>query len=472
MNTHEMYVQELEEKNPRIECLGTYTKSTEKVLHRCKVCGHEWMVKPYTLVSKKRSGCPHCAAVKAGKANRSYTTDSFTEALREVNETIELIGEYPGSHKMASFKCIRCGNEWIARPYSVLQGHGCPKCAKSGTSFMEQVLLGAMKSALDDSSVVSRNKTAIGEELDIYLPTLGIAFEPGSWALHERRLWKDREKRTLCDDAGIRLVFIYDKFPLGQEPPFSEDCYVYAGDFNKDDHGHLWNTIAELLELIGHPKCFSSDEKDAIELRAYEESKSLTHEVFIERMSQMHPDIEVLGRYENSNRRVRCKCAVCGWEWDAVPAGLLSGNGCRQCGAKARGEASMLPLEVFLEKLRAVDTTIEIDPSSYRGMHHTVRAKCLKCGKTWTPMARTLVRNKPCGCSDCRKADRLEKLDAKYREELRLRKPHISCLEKYVTRETKLIHKCEICGFEWRTTPATVLQSKYGCPKWASHETG
>ena len=470
MKTHEMYVRELAEKNPSIECLGTYTRATDKTLHRCRVCGHEWMVKPYTLVSKKHGGCPHCAAVKAGKANRSYTTETFREALATAHEEIELVGDYPGSHVKASFRCLRCGHEWQARPYSVLQGHGCPRCVKSGTSFMEQVFLGVMKEAFGEQDVRSRDKSTIGEELDILLPAQHIAFEPGSWALHERRLWKDRQKRSLCEKVDIRLVFVYDKFPDGVGPPFDNDCIVFSGDFNKDDHVNLWRTVDELLKIAGKPRAFTDEERDAIEAKAYEASKSLTHEVFLQRMSVQHPTIKVLGKYVNSNRRIRCRCDICGWEWDAVPAGLMSGDGCRKCGARSRGDAAMLPVDEFTSRLKEVDPTIEIDPSSYHGTHAPVRARCLECGKVWEPVARTLIRKNPCGCSDCRKRRRTEELDARYRDELAAKKPHITCLESYVTMGAKIKHRCEICGCVWYSSPATVLKSVYGCPNWKAHQ--
>ena len=166
--THETYIQELSERNPGIECLGVYAGATDKILHRCRKCGHEWLARPYTLVCKKPRGCPHCAAVKAGKANQSYTTETYADALSSVHPEIELAGDYPGSHVKASFRCVRCGHEWNAMPYSVLQGHGCPRCAKSGTSFMEQVLLGALRLVLEDGMVLHRDKSAIGEELDIF----------------------------------------------------------------------------------------------------------------------------------------------------------------------------------------------------------------------------------------------------------------------------------------------------------------
>lgn len=470
MKTHETYILELSERNPDIECLGIYSGATTKILHRCKKCGHKWLVRPTSLVSQSPKGCPHCAAVKAGRANKSYTTESYRSALSEVNPDIVLAGDYPGSHLKADFECLRCGHKWKARPYSILQGHGCPRCVKTGTSFMEQVILGAMRASIGEDMVLSRDREAIGEELDVYIPSVGVAIEPGSWTLHRRRIWKDREKRSLCDASGIRLFFVFDMFPPDEPAPFQKDCITFHGDFNREDHSCLWDAINELSAAFGCHRQFSKEEKLRIEAVAYERSKSLTHEAFVERMSAIHPTIEVLGRYENSNRRVRCRCTVCSREWDAVPASLLYGDGCWDCARRQIGESQRLSFEEYSSILRGVDPTISVDPSSYRGTHSRVRATCLKCGRVWEPVARTLIRANPCGCSACRKVERLAKLDLEYRKALGAQKPHITCLGSYVTRETKLLHRCELCGYEWMTTPATVLASKHGCPNWKSHK--
>lgn len=467
--THETYIHELSERNPGIECLGVYAGATVKILHRCRKCGHEWLVRPYTLVCKKPRGCPHCAAVKAGKANKSYTTETYVDALSNVHPEIELVGSYPGSHAKATFRCVRCDHEWKAMPYSVLQGHGCPRCAKSGTSFMEQVILGALRLVFEDGMVLHRDKSAIGEELDIFIPSLKTAIEPGSWALHEKRLWKDKQKAELCRAAGIRLIIIYDKYPDEIAPPFANDCITFQGDFNKDDHAHLWSVVTRLLGSLGIQHEYSTDETAIIEAEAYERSKALTHDDFVARMLEINPTIEILGKYVNSNRRIKCKCTVCGREWDAVPSALLAGDGCWDCARAAIGESQRLTPDAFVKSLMSIDPTIEIDISTYRGSHARVKARCLRCGNEWEPVARTLIRKNPCGCSECRKRDRQAKQDAEYKAELERSKPHITCLETYKTRSTKLLHRCENCGYMWKTNPASMLKSVHGCPQCAKH---
>lgn len=85
MKSHSQYIDELAQKNPGVICLGAYSGVTTKILHRCKTCGYEWMVKPTLLVKANPTGCPHCAAVKAGKSKACYTTDTFNDKLSEMN---------------------------------------------------------------------------------------------------------------------------------------------------------------------------------------------------------------------------------------------------------------------------------------------------------------------------------------------------------------------------------------------------
>ena len=60
--THDEYLAQVTEINPRIEVIGRYTKAAEKIFHRCTVDGHEWLVTPNAI--KSDSGCPICARRK------------------------------------------------------------------------------------------------------------------------------------------------------------------------------------------------------------------------------------------------------------------------------------------------------------------------------------------------------------------------------------------------------------------------
>jgi hypothetical protein len=85
----------------------------------------------------------------------------------------------------------------------------------------------ALRDALGRDKVHSRDRSAIGLELDVFLPDFGLAVEVGSWSWHKDKVTRDEQKRILCQEQGIRLITIYDSYPFDIKP-FDSNCYVYG----------------------------------------------------------------------------------------------------------------------------------------------------------------------------------------------------------------------------------------------------
>ena len=119
--THEEFVKELSDKNPNIEVLEQYVNSRNKILVKCKVCGHEWTTMPSHLLSGR--GCPGCSG-RCGK-----THDAFVAELLDKNSNIEVLGVYMNARTRVSVRCKCCNYEWNAVPGNLLRGSGCLKCS-------------------------------------------------------------------------------------------------------------------------------------------------------------------------------------------------------------------------------------------------------------------------------------------------------------------------------------------------------
>ena len=303
----------------------------------------------------------------------------------------DIVGEYINGHTDIQCTCSVCSHSWKAKPYSLLQGHGCSRCAKSGTSFMEQFIKCSFEVALGEDSVLSRDKAAIGMELDIYIPSFKIAIEPGNWFLHQKSLRRDKLKRDKCKDKGIRLITIYDKFPLTEQIPFETDCFVFNDDLNKVDHSVIRNLVNSLFEIANIQYRLCDSQWAAIEEQSYDNAKAKTHDDFVKSMSTLHPNIKVLGKYVNANKRLRVKCTVCGFEWEGVPANMLAGDGCRKCGTKVAHEKFVKDQNEFEEQVQKANPDIEVI-GEYTGRHNPIEAKCRICGHIWSPMASSLLR--------------------------------------------------------------------------------
>ena len=391
--THDQFVLEMELISPTIEIVGLYKKAVDRIDVRCKICNHEWSPLAYSL--REGKGCPHCGAIRGSKNNQGKTAlktqEKFIADLKRVDSTIKVIGQYVNGHSYIECECLVCSNRWSAKPYSLLQNHGCPRCAKSGTSFMEQFIRLCFEKALGTDSVHSRDKSAIGMELDIYVPELKIAIEPGNWELHKKSLKRDLLKREKCAEKDIKLITIYDKFPDEIEKPFDNDCYVYSEDLNRTDHSIIKGLITNLFADLDLNYEFSEVEWSEIEELAYANAKAKTHEDFVNEMKDIHPDIMIVGRYQNANKRIPVKCNICGFEWNGVPASILAGDGCRKCGTKQAHRRFIKNQAEFEDQVYIANPDIEVI-GSYTGRHNSVKARCRICGCEWEPRASSLLR--------------------------------------------------------------------------------
>ena len=87
------------------------------------------------------------------------TTD-FIDKLNAQNSKITVLGTYERNNSKIAIKCDICGWEWTPIPYSLLKGHGCPKCArvkqKTHAEFVEE-----LQSQRDDVVLIGRYVKAL-----------------------------------------------------------------------------------------------------------------------------------------------------------------------------------------------------------------------------------------------------------------------------------------------------------------------
>lgn len=120
---HAKYVSEVNNINSDIEVVGQYVNSQTPILHRCKIDGYEWMAIPNNILRGK--GCPKCAG------NIKITHDEYVARVYEINNNIEVAGQYINYNKPVLHRCKIDGNEWTAIPNNILKGKGCPECKKA-----------------------------------------------------------------------------------------------------------------------------------------------------------------------------------------------------------------------------------------------------------------------------------------------------------------------------------------------------
>ena len=432
--------------------------NSAQIKMKCNVCGYEWKTTAGVIVYG--GGCPRCAG------NGIYSQNEFVKKMKSLNPFIEIISEYQRAKLPIRCKCLRCGNIWEARPNNLLFGKGCPACNNSSTSYIEQVILEVFRRIVGNDKVLSRNRKAIGKELDIFIPTLSLAFEPGSWKWHSNKLKNDFEKRNRCKNAGIRLISIYSDYDE-KDPPFSEDCICVKETLGfENDFFVLQQLISNLLFMVGIESSLSYNDWAAIVNVAYDHSRRITTAEFERKVSLLHKNINIEGDYTGSWNRIECRCKKCGFIWSPVANSLLQGHGCKKCSDKEKGELKRKTHKDFVNELKEVSPNIEL-VDTYVVSQQKVHCHCLDCGYEWEAIPSNLLKRR--GCPKCNKrqqSNERRKSPEQFSSEIHAVNPNLELVGVYEKLTKKIECKCLACGHIWLALPSNLIKAQ-SCPKCA-----
>jgi len=528
--TNDEYVNQLRSINPLIVPLNTYENSHSKILFRCLICGREWEAFPYQELQRTGFGCAKCSHKTSGEKRRK-TNVIFVEELKKKNPNITVLTSYEKSKQKVKCQCKLCGNTWEATPDKLLRGIGCPRCYHQSTSFIEQFIYTAFCFVLGENKVINRDKSAIGKELDIYIPSLNVAIEYGSWFWHKSRINGDYEKQGLCKEHNIRLIMIYDSYDE-ENVENGGDCYFFAHDLSTEkghktvkqivmeicksfglDYSKLqynWDSITDLaykkarkITTADYAKLVKAKNSHNIEvLGEYRSSYDTilcrcgdcgyeweprannlinenagcprcsgtihyTNQSFISKVGLVNPDFELLEPYSNGNVSILCRCRKCGYEWKAAPVRLLK----KRSGCPRCISHKHYSNEEFIEKLRTINPCIQPLEQYPRNNKTKLLCLCAKCGNQFSMRPNNLLSGQ--GCPNCANEKRIKnatKNKERFVDEISTINPNIITLEPYVHSKAKIACKCKKCGNEWKATPNSLLHG-YGCPKCARIET-
>ena len=458
--TEEDFIQRVTSLNDSIEILGRFVGTKSRIKCKCKKCGNIWYPIADSLLSGR--GCRKCAYVENG-TKAKLSQEEFKKRLFSVNKNIVAIGEYRGIYESVKCRCLVCNNEWEAVPHYLLTGRGCPNCAHTSTSYVEQFILNAFKFALGNELVISRDRKTIGEELDILIPCLHFAIEPGSWQLHYKKLEKDIQKNKLCCEVGIKLITVYYDYIDYIGPKISNlNAITFATDISlPKERQTLIKLVESLFEMANVQMTFSNEDWERISNIAYTNSRRMTTDQFVERLSSINSNIQVLGEYKGSKIKILCKCKICRSKWEVTPEDLLAGKGCPTCYDNRRGATLKHSQSDFIRLVGEKNPYVEV-VGEYKGNKNTIECVCKKCGYRWEPVAGRLINARANGCPKC--AGTMKITTDTFISQMASINPQIEILGKYINTDTKIECRCKKCGYHWCTTPH-ILKQGHGCPR-------
>ncbi len=457
--THDAFVNELSSVNPMIEVLGTYSGARFPIKVRCTACGNTWDSLPTNLLKGRR--CPKCSYVSRGLKRRKSKDETIAK-IKKINPDIDVIGEYKKTSTKVLAKCKICGYEWKVLPSSLQCGSGCPKCARVGTSFVEQTILLSLEK-LTGFEAVSRNRTLIGLELDIYIPELKFAVEYGAWPWHEGKEARDEEKIKRCTEKHIKLIEIFDAYP--DETYIGKNKWYFKENISRISNSNIVREIViRLCNEIGIRYSLSDSDFAEIQRQARLNSRTMTTSELNTKLHENGINIEVLSEYQDMLTKVRAKCLICENEWNVIPASLLRGLGCPQCANKSRGDKRRKSKEQFIFELSKANPNVEV-LGEYKNTNTHIEVRCRRHNVIWNTLPYTLLRGG--GCPQCRIEKirySLRKSERQFISDLFQVNPNIEVIGNYENNRAKIEVSCKICSDRWMAIPSTLLKGE-GCPK-------
>lgn len=189
-----------------------------------------------------------------------------------------------------------------------------------------------------------------------------------------------------------------------------------------------------------------------------------THEKFMSQMNEINNNIEILTKYEKDNIKIKCRCKICGFEWESKPSNLLQGKGCKQCHFNNMKMLKIKPHEQFVSELYEINKDIKV-LSKYYGRQNKVDCECLIHNEKFSMTGGHLLSGET-GCKACIDIkNHLGKLKSheQFVEELFYISPNIEVIGKYDGAKNNVEVKCLKCGHIWSPVADSLLHG-YGCP--------
>ncbi len=181
--------------------------------------------------------------------------------------------------------------------------------------------------------------------------------------------------------------------------------------------------------------------------------KKITHEEYVRKVAEINLDIEVVGKYINSDINILHKCKIDGYEWMARPLHILRKHGCPVCAGQKRKTQ-----EEYISEVAKINPNIEV-VEEYINAHTKILHRCKIDGFEWHTSPHNVLRGQ--GCPKC--AGTIKRTNEQYIIDVAKVNPNIEVVGTYVNVHTKILHRCKIDKYEWMSTPNNILRSA-GCP--------
>ena len=175
------------------------------------------------------------------------------------------------------------------------------------------------------------------------------------------------------------------------------------------------------------------------------------------------PNIKVLGKYININTKIRFKCLIHDFEFDAFPQNMLRGHGCRKCGNEKQSKLQTKSHDQFVRDVRRINPDIEVI-GQYVNMDTKVQVRCLLDDHIWDADPRKLYRGALCAvCSNHKVLNGVNDVGTT-RPDLVMYFKYKDEATKYTSGSEKIVDViCPKCGYEDQIRIGNLSRFGFAC---------
>ena len=395
--------------------------------------------------------------------SKKKTHEQFVEEIKFKNKhfnDIELLSEYSGIKNKIKCRCKICNHEWSPIAGSLTQGYGCPKCgeekAKTATirpleSFLSE-LYGKRNDVEYIDGYISMKKKAkfICKKHNFIFDTTPESILKGKMCDLCRKE-KPQYNKLTKEEINKRISHLEVEI-IGE--------YIDSKtltSFKCKKCGNIFNSKYELIREWKTPGCEFCKEKT--------NSRNKGKNSFKKRISKLYSrksdNVEILS-YDKDCIRVKCKCKICGDEYETSYDSLIQGRMHRKCASCTALSDLRLSQDEVIKRVKSFGNNILIDFSNYYSSDSLLDCKCEACNHKWKAKQRNLIRGRGCPkCSQNRRNRSKYKSFSCY-EEL-LNDMNLTVISDYVNATTPVKLKCKNCGNEFESTLTYISQHLIGC---------
>lgn len=324
------------------------------------------------------------------------THEQFVKDVELKNPNVEILGAFEKVENKIQVKCKICGHIWNAKASHLLEGQGCPKCARERSRKNQAK---SQQEFVEEISIKHPTIEVMGQYVNAFTPIkLRCEVCGNEWETKPTNLTRGHgcpmcaKNKSKLTSKRLRTHEEYVK-GVQKSKPYIEVVSKYKASKGKvkcrcQKCGSVWETRADTVVVRGCPNC---DSERTTQLKK-------PHKDFLHELYQSNPNISVLGQYESMDKKILVQCSICGCQWTPTPYNLLCGHGCPACALKKSGELQTKAQKEFEHDVSLFNPTIKVI-GKYQGNKNKVKVKCLVCNNEWMANPSHLIKDR--GCPKC-----------------------------------------------------------------------